>query len=133
MPAGDAFTPDQLYDIERAVRNAEEASGLHFSVYVGGADSETRPFAIELLNELDDPDNTVLVYVDPAGRRLEIVSGEQARRQLSDTSAGLAALTMQTSFATGDLAGGLVTGVQQLGIHAHQAPLLHANNEPHKL
>ena len=133
MPAGDAFTPDQLYDIERAVRNAEAASGLHFSVYVGGADSETRPFAIELLNELDDPDNTVLVYVDPAGRRLEIVSGEQARRQLSDTSAGLAALTMQTSFATGDLAGGLVTGVQQLGTHGHQAPLLHANNEPHKL
>lgn len=133
MPAGDAFTPDQLHDIERAVRNAEAASGLHFSVYVGGADSETRPFAIELLNELDDPDNTVLVYVDPAGRRLEIVTGELARRQLSDAAAGLAALTMQTSFATGDLAGGLVTGVQQLGTHAHQPPLLHANNEPHKL
>jgi hypothetical protein len=27
----------------------------------------------------------------------------------------------------------LVTGVQQLGAHAHQPPLLHANNEPHKL
>ncbi|WP_350277757.1 DUF5130 family protein [Kribbella sp. HUAS MG21] len=133
MPAGDAFTPDQLHDIERAVRNAEEVSGLHFSVYVGGADSETRPFALELLNELDDPDNTVLVYVDPAGRRLEIVTGSQARRQLSDASAGLAALTMQTSFATGDLTGGLVTGVQQLGTHAHQPPLLHAHTEPHKL
>ncbi|MFI5728630.1 DUF5130 family protein [Kribbella sp. NPDC051587] len=131
MPVGDAFTPDQLYDIERAVRNAEEASGLHFSVYVGGADSETRPFAQELLNELDDPDRSVLVYVDPAGRRLEIVTGAEAKRQLSDTAAGLAALTMQTSFATGDLTGGLVTGVQQLGTNAHQAPLLHAN-EPHK-
>ncbi|WP_433020211.1 DUF5130 family protein [Kribbella sp. CA-294648] len=131
MPAGDAFTPEQLYDIERAVRNAEAASGLHFSVYVGGADSETRPFALELLNELDDPDNSVLVYVDPAGRRLEIVTGPNARRQLSDTSAGLAALTMQTSFATGDLTGGLVAGVQQLGDHAHQAPMVHVN-EPHK-
>lgn len=131
MPAGDAFTPEQLHDIERAVRNAEAASGLHFSVYVGGADSETRPFALELLNELDDPDNSVLVYVDPAGRRLEIVTGSNARRQLSDTSAGLAALTMQTSFATGDLTGGLVTGVQQLGDHAHQAPMVHVN-EPHK-
>lgn len=130
MPAGDAFTPDQLYDIERAVRHAEEVSGLDFSVYVGGADSETRPFALELLNELDDPDHSVLVYVDPAGRRLEIVTGAIAKRQLSDTSAGLAALAMQTSFATGDLTGGLVTGVQQLGQHAHQAPLLHAN-EPH--
>ena len=132
MPAGDAFIPEQLYDIERAVRNAEAASGLHFSVYVGGADSETRPFALELLNELDDPDRSVLVYVDPAGRRLEIVTGPLAKRQLSDTSAGLAALTMQTSFATGDLTGGLVTGVQQLGQHAHQPPLLHHANEPHK-
>jgi uncharacterized membrane protein YgcG len=131
VPAGDAFTPDQLYDIEKAVRHAEETSGLHFSVYVGGADSETRPFALELLNELDDPDRSVLVYVDPAGRRLEIVTGAIAKRQLSDTSAGLAALAMQTSFATGDLTGGLVTGVQQLGTHAHLPKLLHAN-EPHK-
>lgn len=131
MPAGDAFTPDQLLDIERAVRHAESVSGLHFSVYVGGADSETRPFAIELLNELPDPDRSVLVFVDPAGRRLEIVTGPLARRQLSDASAGLAALAMQTSFAAGDLTGGIVTGVQQLGEHAHQPPLLHAN-EPHQ-
>lgn len=131
MPTGDAFTPDQLYDIERAVRHAEQASGLHFSVYVGGADSETRPFALELLEELPDPDHSVLVYVDPAGRRLEIVTGAEARRRLTDASAGLAALAMQTSFAAGDLTGGLVTGVQQLGEHAHQPPLLHAN-EPHK-
>src|SRR5205823_14056609 len=102
---GAAVARDELHGMGRGVRSAEEASGLHFSVYVGGADSETRPFAIELLNELDDPDSSVLVYVDPAGRRLEIVTGPLARRQLSDASAGLAALTMQTSFATGDLAG----------------------------
>ncbi|HEU4948841.1 MAG TPA: DUF5130 family protein [Kribbella sp.] len=131
MPAGEAFTPDQLSDIERAVRNAEAASALHFSVYVGGADAETRPFAIDLLNQLDDPDHSVLVYVDPAGRRLEIVTGQEARRQLSDSQAGLAALTMQTSFAAGDLAGGLVRGVQQLGDHAHQPNLLHTN-QPHQ-
>ena len=127
MPAGDAFTPDQLHDIERAVRNAEAASGLHFSVYVGGADSETRPFAQELLAKLDDPDNSVLVYVDPAGRRLEIVTGANAKRRVTDAQAGLAALTMQTSFAAGDLTGGLVTGVQQLGEHARQLPMLHAD------
>jgi uncharacterized membrane protein YgcG len=71
------------------------------------------------------------VYVDPAGRRLEIVTGAEAKRRLTDTAAGLGALTMQTSFAAGDLTGGLVAGVQQMGSHAHQAPLLHAN-EPHK-
>jgi uncharacterized membrane protein YgcG len=132
VPAGDAFTPDQLYDIERAVRYAEETSGLHFSVYVGGADSETRPFALELFNELDDPDSSVLVYVDPAGRRLEIVTGPLAKRQLSDTAAGLAALSMQTSFATGDLTGGVGTRVKQRGTHAHQPPLQHARDEQHK-
>jgi uncharacterized membrane protein YgcG len=127
VPAGDAFTPDQLSDLERAIRNAEASSGLHFSVYVGGADSETRPFALDLLNQLDDPEHSVLVYVDPAGRRLEIVTGSAARRQLNDTQAGLAALTMQTSFAAGNLTGGLVTGVQQLGDHAHLPTTLHAN------
>jgi uncharacterized membrane protein YgcG len=127
VPAGDAFTPDQLHDIERAVRNAEASSGLHFSVYVGGADSETRPFAQDLLTKLDDPDNSVLLYVDPAGRRLEIVTGANAKRRVTDAQAGLAALTMQTSFAAGDLTGGLVTGVQQLGEHARQLPMLHAD------
>jgi uncharacterized membrane protein YgcG len=127
VPAGDAFTPDQLSDLERAIRNAEASSGLHFSVYVGGADSETRPFALNLLNQLDDPDHSVLVYVDPSGRRLEIVTGSAARRQLNDSQAGLAALTMQTSFAAGDLTGGLVRGVQQLGDHAHLPTTLHAN------
>jgi uncharacterized membrane protein YgcG len=96
-------------------------------VYVGAADAETRPFAVSLLNQLDDPDRSVLVCVDPAGRRVEIVTGSIARRQLSDSQAGLAALAMQTSFAAGDLIGGLVTGIQQLGDHAHQPPLLHTN------
>lgn len=127
MPAGDAFTPDQLHDIERAVRNAEAASGLHFSVYVGAADSETRPFAHRLLERLDHPDDSVLIYVDPPGRRLEVVTGARAKRRVSDAECGLAALTMQASFAAGDLTGGIVTGVQQLGEHARELPMLHAD------
>ena len=130
MPAGEAFTPDQLHDLEVAVKHAEDSSGLRFSVYVGGADSETRPFATRLHGRLEDPDHSVLVYVDPPGRRLEIVTGEQAKRQLPDSQCGLAALTMQASFAAGDLTGGLVTGVQQLGEHAHQLPMLHTENAP---
>jgi uncharacterized membrane protein YgcG len=96
-------------------------------VYVGAADSETRPFATKLHAQLGDPDRSVLVYVDPPGRRLEIVTGGYAKRLLPDSQCGLAALTMQASFAAGDLTGGLVTGVQQLGDHAHQPPMLHAD------
>ena len=87
---------------------------------------------VELLNELDDPDHSVLVYVDPAGRRLEIVTGSAAKRQLLGHARGARrARRMQTSFAAGDLTGGLVTGVQQLGDHAHLPTLLHVN-EPHQ-
>lgn len=66
----------------------------------------------------------------PARRGLEIVTGERAKRQLPDSQCGLAALTMQASFAAGDLTGGLVTGIQQLGEHAHQLPMLHTENAP---
>lgn len=129
MPAGDAFTTQQQHDIERAIRNAENAAaGLKFSVYVGGADEETRPFARKLHERLDDPDRSVLVYVDPPGRRLEVVTGAAAKRRLSDSQCGLAALTMQASFAAGDLTGGIVTGVQQLGEHARQLPMLHTEH-----
>lgn len=129
MPAGDAFTTQQQHDIERAIRNAESAAtGLKFSVFVGAADEETRPFARKLHARLDDPERSVLVCVDPPGRRLEIVTGAAAKRRLSDTQCGLAALTMQASFAAGDLTGGIVTGVQQLGEHARELPMLHTQH-----
>jgi uncharacterized membrane protein YgcG len=129
VPAGDAFTTQQQHDIERAIRNAEAAAaGLRFSVYVGAADEETRPFAHKLHARLDDPERSVLVYVDPPGRRLEIVTGAAAKRRLPDGQCGLAALTMQASFAAGDLTGGIVTGVQQLGEHARQLPMLHTEH-----
>lgn len=127
MPAGEAFTPGQRFDIERACRNAQQESGFTFSVFVGPSEGETRPFAERLHAALDDPPNSVLVLVDPAARMLQIVTGSRVRPVLHDSACGLAALSMQSAFAAGDLVGGIINGVQQLGEHARRPQMLHAD------
>ena len=56
----------------------------------------------------------VLVLVAPGERRLEIVTGTDARRRVDDQKCSLAALSMVTAFAGGNIAGGLVQGISQL-------------------
>ncbi len=127
VPAGDSFTPSQREWIKRAVRNAETASGLTFSVFIGVAEEDSRAYAERLHRSLTDPDHSVLVMCDPEFRRLEIVTGKDARRVLSDLECRLAAAAMQTSFAGGDIVGGLTAGIQQLGGAARQPRTLHAS------
>ena len=125
MPAGDPFTPSEREWIKRAVRNADAASGLKFSLFVGVAEEDSRAYAERLHRSLTDPDHSVLVMCDPEFHKLEIVTGSEARRTLSDLDCRLAAATMQTSFAGGDIVGGLAAGIQQLGEAAHQPKTLH--------
>ncbi|MFD2349819.1 hypothetical protein ACFSTC_11255 [Nonomuraea ferruginea] len=56
--------------------------------------------------------------VDVRGRALEIVTGENARRQLSDASCRLTAMSMATAFSAGDLVGGLLYGIGALAEQA---------------
>ena len=56
--------------------------------------------------------------MSPNQRLLEIVTGAQARRRISDRDAKLAALSMAAAFAGGDLAGGIISGLDQLATHA---------------
>jgi hypothetical protein len=58
------------------------------------------------------------VAVSPNQRVLEIVTGPEARKRISDRDAKLAALSMAASFAGGDLAGGVLSGLDQLATHA---------------
>jgi hypothetical protein len=125
VPAGDAFTPRQYEDIVRALRLAGQQSELAFSVYVGSLEGDPREHARTLHAALAEPAGSVLVAVDPGSRRLEIVTGELAQRYLSDRDCGLAALTMTTAFTVGDLAGGIVSGVQTLAEHARHPRSLH--------
>ena len=127
MPAGEAFTPDQRRAIEKAIEAAKDVSGYHFSVYVGAAEGDPRQFAYHLHNQLADPASSVLVLVDPSARALEIVTGARVRRDLDDQEAALVALSMQQSFAAGDLSGGITSGVYQLGEHARRPTSLHTD------
>jgi len=120
VAAGDAFTSSQRHEIDKAIRDAETLSRIEFSVFVGRSEGETRPFAERLHATLSAPDRSVLVVVDPAARLLEIVSGVDAHRVLDDSEVKLAALTMQTAFADGDLVGGITRGVLQLAEHARR-------------
>ncbi|MGW0229481.1 DUF5130 family protein [Actinopolymorpha singaporensis] len=127
MASGDTLSPRERADIERAVRVAEQLSGLSFSVYVGPAEVPVREYAENLHAELAAPEHSVLVMVDPGQRQLEIVTGTEARRFLRDTDCQLVVLGMRSAFADGDLVGGLVSGVQQLGDHARHPRTVHTD------
>ena len=127
VPAGDSFTPSEREWLKRAVRNAEAASGLTFSLFVGVSEGDSRGYAEALHGRLPDRDHSVLVMCDPEFHKLEIVTGVEARRVLDDLECRLAAAAMQTSFAGGDIVGGLAAGIQQMGEAARQPRTLHAS------
>lgn len=108
------FTTPQLLRLDEALRQADESTGLTFSVYVGDLDEPVRGHAEKLHGQLEDPDRSVLLAISPNQRVLEIVTGALARRRIPDRSAKLAALSMAAAFGGGDLAGGAVSGLAQL-------------------
>jgi alkanesulfonate monooxygenase SsuD/methylene tetrahydromethanopterin reductase-like flavin-dependent oxidoreductase (luciferase family) len=128
VPAGDGLSRSDVDRLKRAQHNAEVASGLRFSVFVGVSEEDSRAYAERLHNALDDPARSVLVLCDPGFHALEIVTGAEARRALPDVECRLAAASMQTSFVGGDIIGGLVNGVQQLGESARQPRTLHVSH-----
>src|SRR3954470_12436899 len=122
-PAGRAvldgpFTTRQLLRLDEALRVADQQTGLTFSVYLGELDEPTRESAERLHRQLSGADTAVLLAVSPNQRVLEIVTGSAARKRISDRDAKLAALSMAAAFAGGDLAGGVLAGIDQLSTHA---------------
>ncbi|MGA5304430.1 DUF5130 family protein [Nucisporomicrobium flavum] len=112
------FTTRQLLRLDEALRVADQQTGLTFSVYLGDLEEPTRENAEALHRRLDGAATAVLIAVSPNQRVLEIVTGPDARRRISDRDAKLAALSMAASFAGGDLAGGVLAGIDQLASHA---------------
>lgn len=126
MPAGEAFSARQRADVERAIEQANQASGLTFSVYVGDLQGG-RDQAVRMHDSLHASDSAVLVAIDPSRRDLEIVTGKIAARTLDERACSLGAVTMTSAFSQGDLVGGLVRGVQLLGSHGRHDRVLHAD------
>lgn len=127
MPAGEAFTTGQAEQIERAVRLADREGPLAVSVYVGELGGRPRARAESLHAGLPRASEAALVAVDPGGRRLEVVTGSGLAHRLDDRACGLAAMSMTSAFAAGDLSGGIATGVRMLAEHARTPRSLHTD------
>ena len=109
------FKQSQLTRIDEALTLASRETGLLFSVYVGPLGDEPRLAADRLFGKLAARHPApVLIAVSPAERRMEIVTGGESARRIPNRVAGLAALAMRGSFSSGDLTGGIVTGLRQL-------------------
>jgi uncharacterized membrane protein YgcG len=125
VAAGD-FSSAERYALDEAIRKAEQQSRVEFSLFVGTSQGDPRAFATQLHNSLVAPSRSILIMVDPEARALEIVTGGYVRRTLTDKEVELTALQMQTSFAEGDLVGGLKRGIAMLAEHARPQNTLHA-------
>ncbi|MEV4012718.1 DUF5130 family protein [Nonomuraea angiospora] len=113
------LTAAQADDVRRALHAAERRSGLRFGVFLGDPVGSRRHFAERLHAALgEEADDAVVLLVDLKGRAVEIVTGENARRRLTDGSCRLTAMSMATAFSVGDLVGGLLYGIGALGEQA---------------
>ena len=126
MPGGDGFSSSQRASIDKAIRDAETTCRFEFSVYVGRAAGEPRAYAARLHASLGEPDCSVLFLVDPVGRALEVVTGAEVRRNLTDEEVNLAVAQMRAELAEGRLVEALVRGINQLAAYARKPPSLHA-------
>jgi uncharacterized membrane protein YgcG len=120
------FTAAQRAALDQTIRAAEQVARFEFSVFVGVSEGQPRAFAERLHASLSTPARTVLVMVDPAARVVEVVTGSQVRRALSDHEVGLAVLEMRSEFASGDLVRGLRRGISMLAMSARTPRTLHA-------
>ena len=125
MAAGELSSADR-YEIDRAIRSAEQSCRYEFSVFVGRAEGDSRAFAVRLHGASVAPDRSILVMVDPTARTVEVVTGADVRRTLDDHQVELAVLQMRSDFAEGELVRGLVRGICHLADHARSPDTRHA-------
>lgn len=119
VAAGDLLSNSDRQAVDVAIRKAEQLSRIEFSVFVGLADGDPRTFATRLHNTLVASSRSCLIMVDPTARAVEVVTGGHVRQRVSDEEVELAVAAMTTSFAAGDLVGGLRQGISMIAEHAH--------------
>lgn len=116
------FTPTQLNRLDEALTLSSRTTGLAFSIYLGDLGEDTRARAEELHARSDaDPAHAVLIAVSPGQRVVEVVTGEESARRISDRAAKLAVMSMVASFKEGDIPGGLISGLRMLSDQAGMA------------
>jgi hypothetical protein len=127
VPAGETLSERERAAIQRAAEQAGLGTGLRFTICFAAADGEVRAHARSLHAGLPDSAHTVLIFIDPGARALEIVTGSAAGRLIDARAATLAGLAMTSKFSVGDLAGGVVDGLQMLAESGRRPPILHTS------
>jgi hypothetical protein len=123
VQASGGFSPSQLSRIDEALTFASNETGLTFSLYVGHLADPTRGAAEGLFDQIvGQLEGPVLVAVSPGQRVLHIVTGEASAPRLPNRACALAALAMRAAFSSGDLTGGIVTGLRMLADAAGRRP-----------
>ncbi|WP_448624674.1 DUF5130 family protein [Geodermatophilus sp. URMC 64] len=113
------FTWQELARLDEALTMASRETGLRFTLYIGDLGQRTRLRAEELhASSGEDPDHSILLALSPGQRVIEVVTGAAAARRVPDRACALAVLSMTTSFAGGDLVGGIVNGLRQMSDQA---------------
>jgi hypothetical protein len=113
------FSYQELARLDEALTMSSRETGLRFTLYIGDLGRQTRLRAEEL-HSLSGPDtaHSVLIAVSPGQKVVEVVTGAAAARRMPDRACALAVLSMTTTFANGDLVGGIVGGLRQLSDQA---------------
>lgn len=125
-PKGDADSPLSRPDLELlddVILEAERATGLRFAAYIGALGNDTRAGAESLLLSLEhEAPMAVLLAVSPAQRVVEVVTGSEASRRISERSARLAVLSVVSSCGLGEVGTGVVNGLRILADQAGTLP-----------
>jgi hypothetical protein len=118
------FSYRELARLDEALTMSSRETGLFFNLYIGDLGKRTRSRAEELhATSTSDPSDSVLIAISPGQRVVEVVTGAASARRLPDRACALAVLSMTSSFAAGDLIGGIVNGLRQLSDQAGRTPL----------
>jgi hypothetical protein len=125
-PLGDSDSPLSRSDLELlddVLLEAERVTGLRFTAYIGNLGDDTRATAESLLHSLGhESPVAVLLAVSPGQRVVEVVTGGEAARRISDRAARLAVLSVSSACGLGEVANGLVNGLRILADQAGTLP-----------
>lgn len=113
------FSYQELARLDEALTMSSRETGLRFTLYIGDLGRQTRLRAEELHSlSGGNTSEAVLIAISPGQKVVEVVTGAAAARRMPDRACALAVLSMTTTFANGDLIGGIVGGLRQLSDQA---------------
>lgn len=114
-----ALSKSEHSRVAEAVAAAEDLTGLQFCVFLGPTEGDARSHAEALFVQAGmHLRPAVLLLVDSGQRRVEVVTASAVRDRVPDTACTDAVAVMTELFAGGDLAAGIVAGVEALAAAA---------------